>query len=198
MNFAERVLAAIHHEEPDRVPVMGLIMDPATVNQILGREPVDLVAMLRNPEQRAGIRQLLDSEGFWERTYYSNFVGALEAAIKLGFDANWCIYAFLQLEDDPDTELGLVWHDVFGRVWQIGSDARGNMAIHYSRGLLETEEQWEAWVERKAPLFERVIENAGAFHKKLVEEYGGRILPIGYAAPGIFENSWQPIGFVNF
>ena len=37
MNFAERVLSAIHHEEPDRVPVMGLIMDPATVNQILGR-----------------------------------------------------------------------------------------------------------------------------------------------------------------
>ena len=37
-----------------------------------------------------------------------------------------------------------------------------------------------------------------AFHKKLVAEYGDRIVPIGYAGPGIFENSWQPIGFVNF
>jgi len=198
MNFAERVLTALRHEEPDRVPVMGLIMDPATVNQVLGREAVDLVGMLRNPEQRAGIRQLLDSEGFWDRTYYANFSGALEAAIELGFDANWTIYAFMQLEEDTDSELGLVWHDVFGRVWEMGSDARGNMAIHYSRGLLETEEQWEAWVERKAPVFERVIANAGAFHRKLVEEYGDRILPIGYAAPGIFENSWQAIGFVNF
>ena len=164
MNFAERVLSAIHHEEPDRVPVMGLIMDPATVNQILGREPVDLVGMLRNPERRAGIRQLLDSEGFWDRTYYANFSGALEAAIQIGFDANWCIYAFMQLEDDPDTELGLVWHDAFGRVWEMGSDARGNMTIGYTRGILETEAQWDAWVERKAPLFERVIENARAFH----------------------------------
>jgi uroporphyrinogen decarboxylase len=31
-----------------------------------------------------------------------------------------------------------------------------------------------------------------------VKKYGDRILPIGYAAPGIFENSWQPMGFVNF
>jgi uroporphyrinogen decarboxylase len=80
----------------------------------------------------------------------------------------------------------------------MGSDARGNMTIGYTRGLLETEEQWEAWVERKAPLFERVSAGASAFHKKLVEEYGDRILPIGYAGPGIFENSWQAIGFVNF
>ena len=85
MNFAQRVLTAMRHEEPDRVPVMGLIMDPATVNQILGREAVDLVGMLRNPEQRAGIQQLLDSDGFWDRTYYDNFSGALEAAIFPSF-----------------------------------------------------------------------------------------------------------------
>jgi len=35
MDFKERILTAMNHEEPDRVPVMGLIMDPATVNQIL-------------------------------------------------------------------------------------------------------------------------------------------------------------------
>jgi len=37
-----------------------------------------------------------------------------------------------------------------------------------------------------------------AFHRKLVKNHGDRIYSIGYAAPGPFENSWQPIGFVNF
>ena len=32
MHFKERILAAMNHEEPDRVPVMGLVTDPATVN----------------------------------------------------------------------------------------------------------------------------------------------------------------------
>ena len=69
MNFAERVLAASHHEGPDRGPVMGLIMDPATANQNLGREPVDLSAMPRNPDHRAGVRQLLDADGTWGQPY---------------------------------------------------------------------------------------------------------------------------------
>ncbi|MCP4583374.1 MAG: hypothetical protein GY839_17335, partial [candidate division Zixibacteria bacterium] len=46
--------------------------------------------------------------------------------------------------------------------------------------------------------FEKAIKYAIDFHQKLAHEYGDRIMPIGYAAPGIFENCWQPIGFVEF
>jgi len=198
MDFEERMLTAMNHEEPDRVPVMGLIMDPATVNQILGKQPADLVGLLRQPAQRDAIADLLNTESFWNRTYFSNSSGALESAIELGFDANWTIYAFMQLVEDSSSDLGLVWHDAFGRVWEMGSDDKGNMLINYSRGMCETEEQWEAWVERKAPVFDQVIANAAAFHEQLVAAYGDRILPLGYAGPGIFENSWQPMGFVNF
>jgi hypothetical protein len=66
-------------------------MDPATVNQILERKPTDLVAMLENPETRSSIKTLLNRDSFWNETYYGNFSGALESAIKLGFDANWTI-----------------------------------------------------------------------------------------------------------
>jgi uroporphyrinogen decarboxylase len=198
MDFRQRILTAINHAEPDRVPVMGLIMDPATINQILGRETTDFLGMMKKPELRSAIQDLMSTEGFWDRTYYGNFSAALESAIELGFDANWTIYSFMQLHPDPESALGLVWHDVFGRVWEMASDGRGNMTLNYSRPLCQTEKQWEAWVEEKAPLFEKVIENATRFHENLVEEYSDRILPIGYAAPGIFENSWQPIGFVNF
>ena len=198
MDFKERFLTAMHREEPDRVPVMGLIMDPATVNQILHKRPVDFPGMLRKPVLRKAVRGLLNANRYWDRMYYGNFSGALQGAIELGFDANWTIYAYMQLHPDPESSLGAVWHDVFGRVWEMGSDDRGNMSINYTRALCGTEEKWEAWVAEKAPLFEKVIANAASFHARLVKEYGDRILPIGYAAPGIFENSWQAMGFVNF
>ncbi|MHC4342977.1 MAG: uroporphyrinogen decarboxylase family protein [Planctomycetota bacterium] len=198
MDFKQRFLTAMNHEEPDRVPVMGLIMDPATVNEILHKKAVDFPGMLQKPLLRGAIRRLLNTHWFWNRMYYDNFSGALEGAIELGFDANWTIYAHMQLEPDPESSLGTVWHDVFGRVWEMGSDHKNNMSVNYTRALCPTEADWEAWVERKAPLFDRVITNATRFHERLVREYGDRILPIGYAAPGIFENSWQAIGFVNF
>jgi uroporphyrinogen-III decarboxylase len=198
VNFKERFLTAMNHEEPDRVPVMGLIMDPATVNEILHRRAVNFPRMLRQPLLRGAVRRLLNTNWFWNRMYWDNFSGALEASIQLGFDANWTIYAMMQLQPDPDSALGVVWHDAFGRVWEMGSDEKGNMSVNYTRALCDTEQTWEAWVERKAPLFDRLVANATVFHKRLVDEYGDRILPIGYAAPGIFENSWQAIGFVNF
>ena len=198
MNFKERFLTAMNHEEPDRVPVMGLIMDPATVNEILHRRAVNFPRMLRQPLLRGAVCRLLNTNWFWNRMYWDNVSGALEASIQLGFDANWTIYAMMQLQPDPDSALGVVWHDAFGRVWEMGSDEKGNMSVNYTRALCDTEQTWEAWVERKAPLFDRLVANATVFHKRLVDEYGDRILPIGYAAPGIFENSWQAIGFVNF
>jgi uroporphyrinogen-III decarboxylase len=198
MDFKERIMTTMNHEEPDRVPVMGLIMDPATVNQVLGKESPDLIAMMKDPARARGIVEFMKSEGFWERTYYSNSAGALESAVKLGFDANWTIYAFMQPSSDPESAPGMAWNDVFGRLWQLGSDQSGNMTFNYCRGLCQTEEQWEAWVEEKAPLFEVVIQGATDFHKTLADEFGDRILPVGLAGPGLFENSWQPIGFVEF
>lgn len=198
MDFRERILTAMNHEEPDRVPVMGLIMDPATVNQILGREPVDLVQVLREPSARDRIKSFLNDNSSWYRMYYDNFAGALESAMKLGFDANWTIYALMQLNDDPESAMGLAWHDVYGRVWETGAAEDRSFTLNYSRPLCTTQEKWEAWIEQKAPLFDTLVENIGRFHRELVDNYGDRVLPVGYAAPGIFENSWQPMGFVNF
>ena len=198
MDFKERILTAMNHEEPDQVPVMGLIIDPATINQVLEKKPVDFVSMMRKPVLRTIIRALMNTNWFWNRFYSSTTAGALKSAAKLGFDANWTIYTLMKLNKDAQSELGVAWHDAYGRVWQISADSRGNMAVNYSRALIETEDQWEAWVDKKAPLFETMIKNTAAFHRKLVARYGDRVYPMGYAAPGIFENSWQPMGFVNF
>jgi len=198
MDFKERIMTAMNHGEPDRVPVMGLIVDPATVNKTLGKKPTDLPNLLKKPLLRNLIVRFMNVNRFWQSFYYGNAAGCMESALKLGFDANWTIYALMQLRKDAQSELGLVWHDAYGRIWEIDTDEDGNMAVNYSRGLLDTEKKWEAWVDAKKPLFETLTKNVENFHKKLVKNYGDRILPIGYAAPGIFENSWQPMGFVNF
>ena len=46
MDFKERILTTLNHEEPDRVPVMGLIVDPATVNQVLGTRTADFIGLM--------------------------------------------------------------------------------------------------------------------------------------------------------
>ena len=60
MNFKERVLTALNHEEPDRVPVLGLI-NQALSNQILGKQPADVGSMLGNAELRSGIKDIMNS-----------------------------------------------------------------------------------------------------------------------------------------
>ncbi len=198
MNFKERFLTAMNHEEPDRVPVMGLIMDPATINKIQNKPPVNLAAMLKDPELKNVIKDQLNENENWQNMFTDQFSDALSCAVELGFDANWMIYALMTFTEDPKSDLGMVWHDLFGRVWEIDSDNEGNSAINYSRALLDTEEKWEVWIEEKTPLFNQYVENVALFNKTLTESYQDKIYPIGYAAPGIWENSWQPVGFVEF
>jgi len=198
MDFKERILTAMNHEEPDRVPVMGLIMDPTTVNQINGKKPIDFVGMLKKPLLKHIIRYLMNTNWLWSKIYDGNFSGSLEGAIKLGFDANWVIYQLMKLCKEPESTLGVAFHDIYGRVWELDADDNGNLMVNYSRGLLTTEEQWHDWVEENTPLFETSVKNATRFYQELTEQHGDRIFPFCYAAPGIFENSWQPIGFVNF
>jgi uroporphyrinogen-III decarboxylase len=196
MDFKERILTAVNHEEPDRVPVMGLVMDPATSNQVLGKEPADMGSLLSDPNMKSQVKDIINLS--WNDIIYGNFADALEASVKLGFDANWTVYTLMEVVEDPESKTGLAWHDAFGRLWEMTTDDKGNMLLNYIRGLLTTEEKWEAWVESKGPVFDAMIQNVADYHKKLVDNYGDRIYPIGYAAPGVFENTWQPIGFAEF
>jgi len=177
---------------------MGLIMDPATVNQITGKSATNLVNFIDKPIVGKLVKGLLNTNGFWNRMYYGNFALAFESAIELGFDANWAIYALMKIHNDPNAALGAAMHDAYGRVWEMGSDERGNLSVDYSRALCPTEAEWEAWVEAKGHLFDQMIDNTRAFHSRLAARFSDRIMPMAYAAPGIFENSWQAIGFVNF
>jgi uroporphyrinogen-III decarboxylase len=196
MDFKERVLTTLNHEEPDRVPVMGLIAEPATSNRILGKPPADIVSMLSNSELKSEIKNIITSS--WPELLYNNFSDALEAAIKLGFDANWTTYTLMEAVENPETKLGLALHDIWGRAWELTADEHGNIVMDYTHGLCSTEEEWAAWTERKEPAYDKFIENVAMHHRKLADSYSDRILPIGYTSVGIFASTWQQMGFVNF
>ncbi len=196
MDFKQRILTALNHEEPDRVPVLGLIAEPATSNRILGKPPADIAGMLANPEMRSQIKDIINSS--WRDLVYGNFSDALEAAIKLGFDANWTMYTSMEVVEDPGAKQGLACHDIAGRAWQMTGTEDGDVVMDYTHGLCPTEEEWDAWAEKKRPLIDDFAEQVAAHHTKLADSYGDRILPIGYTSTTIFESTWQSMGFVNF
>ena len=196
MDFKERILTTLNHEEPDCVPVMGLIAEPATSNSILGRQPADIASMLIDPEMRGQIKDIINSS--WPELVYGNFADALEAAIKLGFDANWTTYTSMEVIEDTRARQGLACHDIAGRAWEMTGKEDGNIVMNYTHGLCPTEKEWDTWVEGKKHLFDEFTKNVAEHHRKLADSYGDRILPIGYTSTGIFESTWQCMGFVNF
>ena len=196
MDFRERILTALNHEEPDRVPVLGLIIDQTTSNKILGKPPPDISSMLRNPELKDQMKDIVNAT--WNEILYDTFRDALEAAIKLGFDANWTIYISMQAIDTLETKPGLACHEIWGRAWEISADEHDGIVMNYTHGLCTTEEEWDAWVSAKKQLHDELIKNVANHHRRLADNYGDRILPLGYTGMGIFENTWQSMGFVNF
>ena len=196
MDFRQRVLTAVNHEEPDRVPVFGLIAEPATSNKILGRPPADMASMVMNPETKRMIKDIINSG--WTDLIYGNFSDALEAAVKMGFDANSTTYTSMEVMEDVEAEQGLPMYDITGRVWKMIGKEDGDIVMNYIGGLCPTEEEWYAWAEEKKPLFDKFTKDAADFYKKLEDSYADKILPIGYTSMSIFESSWQCMGFVNF
>ncbi|MBW2292621.1 MAG: hypothetical protein JRG94_09960 [Deltaproteobacteria bacterium] len=198
MDFKERFLTAVNHREADRVPMMGTILDPATSCKILGRPVPNIAELLSGDDPKDELVATLNGSEVWNQSYLNTVSGNLESAATLGYDANWAVYSLMQLHRDPDTKVGWSWQDPFGRVWEICEDSAGNSIINYSRGLCPTPEAWEAKMEENRPLLDAMPNYARSFHSALVERFADRIYPVCYAAPGVFENCWQPMGFVEF
>ena len=198
MDFKERLLTTFNHEEPDRVPIMGLIIDPTTSNLILDKKPQDLAKLLKRPVLKGIVKTAMNKNGVWYNFFLKQIRDCLDSSIKLGFDANWAIYTKMMVQKDPSSKLGMVFHDLNGRVWDIGTDKLGNPLIGYTRGLCTTEEKWDDWINEKEPLFEKFLKNMENFYKTIVDEYSSKIYPICYPGSGPFENSWQPMGFSTF
>lgn len=189
-----RVLDALERREPDRVPVMDLMLEYTTCNAILGKRPSPLGRWLANPRaaglldalfSRLDTGAALDLE--LERFL---FLGA-EAAERMGYDAAWLTYFPVLRYRDSKSMV-----DLFGRLSDVVVDESGNLTNPvYREGLIKGPEDWKAWDKR--PLL-RLPEKVNRAFSRLHKKYGDSYFIFGFCSYGLFENTWQPLGFERF
>ncbi len=190
----ERVLAALELREPDRVPVLDLMLEYTTNNAILEKKAHPLHRLIADPRSAVLLDRffsqvesfsLLDME--LERFLH---LGAA-AAEKMGYDAAWLTYFPVLRFRDSRTMI-----DMYGRLNDVAIDASGNLGNPtYREGLITGPDDWQAWDKR--PMLRLPAKVNGAF-SRLHRKYGDRLFVLGFCSYGIFENTWQPLGFERF
>lgn len=190
----ERVLAALELREPDRVPVFDLLLEYTTNNAILRKRPNPTHKMIADERvskfldlifPRIKSFSLLDLE--MERFLH---LGAA-AALQMEYDAAWLTYFPVLRFADSRTMV-----DMYGRLSNVVMDKSGNLGNPtYREGLIRDPDTWRAWDKR--PLLKLPAKVNTAF-SRLYKKYGNDLFIFGFCSYGLFENTWQPLGFERF
>jgi uroporphyrinogen decarboxylase len=190
----DRVMAALERREPDRVPTMDLLAEYSSVYEVLGKRRVPMGWLFTNPHTSRLIDRVypfLNRMRAMEQEVERFTYDRTEASIKLGTDAAWVIYSPMwRFRGSSKAE------DYYGRLWDLVVDGKGNMDTPmYSGGLIHGPSDWEAW-DKKDMM--RMPERANKFLKDIARDFGDRLFIFAGVGAGIFENTWQPLGFENF
>ncbi len=190
----DRVIAALERREPDRVPVFDLMNEFIVANTILGKGPNPLHRLIAWPR----ISGLLD----WFFSHVNTAVltdrnlerlthlGAA-AAVEMGYDAVWLsCFPVLRFRDSRTMT------DIFGRLCDVSMDQSGGLANPiYREGLIRTPADWDAWPKRDIL---RLPEKVNRIFRDVQREYGDHLFIFGFGNYGLFESTWQPMGFERF
>ncbi len=198
MTSKERVLAALAGQEPDRVPVMDLLNDYAVVFTILGKRPNPVSRLFGSRWTAAFLDRFLPlfnrtPLGPWAT--YSEMAkfayDAVAAARRMEEDAVWfSFFPFFRVRSSR------VVHDIFGRCMAVSFDGMGNMATPlYQSGLIAGPMEWQSWDKR--PML-RLPELAHRALAPIARDFGDDIFLFPCVDFGLFENTWQPLGFERF
>jgi len=190
----ERVRAALEVREPDRVPTFDVMEEYANIYKIIGKKPLPLGPVYGN---RVGAK-IADHLAFAinglhvidrEMDHFSH--DRTEASVKMGYDATWVMHVPIWRFDDSKRA-----HDIYGRYYDIVFDNDGNLSTPmYRGGLIKSPDDWKAWDKRDILRFP---ERTNAAFKPIIRDFGGRIFVMAGFLFGLFENSWQPMGFERF
>jgi len=190
MDPEERLFAALSGGRPDRIPTFSLMMDPNISNQVLGRKPNGLLDFLSNDRgSRFVDRHARTLDRFIDPALFFFFNDAARVNHLMGFDGLWFGYQRLALRDHAQLE------DAFGRLYDIVDDGYGNAYFMYRDGLLKTKEDWRAWPH--PGIAEYAVRGLRIF-RLLRAIWRKKIALIPFIGPGLWENSWQPMGFTTF
>ena len=190
----DRVLAALELREPDRVPVMDLMNEFPVANAILDRGPNPLHRLIIDERLAPVLDQLfarLPTAALTDREMEQLTRRGAAAAVRMGYDAAWLTcFPVLRFRSSK------VMTDIFGRLCDVSIDASGNLVNPiYREGLIKSPDDWRVWPKRDIL---RLPEKVHRVFQEVQREYGGRLFIFGFGNYGIFENTWQPLGFERF
>lgn len=194
MTSIERVTAALERREPDRVPTFDVMEEYANVYRILEKKPVPLGFLFSNRYTAAAIDRLaplINATNLMDREMDRFSHDRTEASTKLGYDAAWVMHVPIWRFRDSRTAT-----DIYGRAYDVVFDREGNMGTPMFReGLITSPADWYAW-DKRALL--KWPERTNRAFKSIIEDMGDRIFVMAGFLFGLFENSWQPLGFERF
>jgi uroporphyrinogen decarboxylase len=190
MDCEERLYRALGGEKTDRIPTLSPFADPNIINQALGTKPLPVLRYLASEHggnfvdrHHAGINR------FFKPGMYFFANAAVKANLKMGFDGTWMGYWRLGLRSSRDLE------EAFGRLFDIVDDGYGNPYMMYSDGLINGPDEWRAYPR---PSIAEYAQSSMNLFRFLRRAYRGKIAIVAFIGPGVWENSWQPMGFARF
>ena len=190
MDPGERIFKALGGERTDRIPTFSLIGDPNIANQVLGREPGGLLEYL-NSER--GIR-FVDRRAQTLSRYFNPFMfflyhTGIRVNYLMGFDSLWVGYWRFKIRNHAEIE------DAFGRVFDLVDDGYGNVYFMYREGPIRSPEEWRRWPR---PDIAGYALTGLWMYKMLNAIWRKKIALIPFVGPGLWENSWQPMGLPRY
>jgi uroporphyrinogen-III decarboxylase len=190
----DRVIAALERREPDRVPVMDMMVEYSNIQEILGRRIIPVDRVFRNP-YAARVIDFLGHHLFttlpldlamdmftYDRT---------AASVKMGYDAAWVQHTPVFRSGDSHSLT-----DAYGRCFDLTFDDRGSLATPmYRGGLIDGPDAWRAW--DKKGIFKVPGKNHRAY-SRIQKAFGDDLFIFGSFSGGLFEVTWQSMGFDRF
>ncbi len=190
----DRVIAALELREPDRVPTLDVMEEYANIYAVLGKKPTPLGFLFTNRYTSAVIDRLaplINRSHLMDSEMDSFSYDRTEAAVKMGYDSAWVMHVPIWRFRDSRTA-----EDIYGRYYDVVLDDQGNLATPiYRGGMITSPDDWHAW-DKKDIL--RLPERANRAYAAIQKDFGGRIAVFASFLFGLFENTWQPLGFERF
>jgi uroporphyrinogen decarboxylase len=194
MTSVERVNAALELREPDTVPVMDVMEEYSNIYEILGRKPLPLGKLFGNRWSAKAIDLLapvINASHIMDREMDHFSFDRTEASLKMGYDASWVMHVPIWRFKDSKTA-----HDIYGRAYDVVFDKTGNLGTPmYREGLIKSPDDWYAWDKRDILRWPARTNRA---FKRIIGEFGDQIYVMAGYLFGLFENTWQPMGFERF
>ena len=190
MDPEERLYSALDGKEMDRVPTLSLLADPNIINQVLGLKPSPIMKFINSDPGGRFLDRRGPALSRWYdlgMLFFYNQVALMN--YRLGFDGMLLTYWRFTIRNHRELE------DAFGRVFDIVDDGYGNPYMMYREGLIGTPEEWRRWPR---PGISRYASAGARMYRLMRLIWGRKIAIIPWVAPGLWENSWQPMGLPRF